>query len=118
MKDNFVRLVGFLGNKPELITLNNDKKVCKISIATNRNWKDSTGEWQKNTTWHKVTMWDKRAELASQNLDIGDRVEVWGEIVYSEWEDKEGKAHRDAEVRGDGFLNIIKPVKEETEELY
>lgn len=113
MKENFVRLVGNTGNKPDLITLNDNKKVCKLSLATNRSWKDANGEWQKTTTWHKITLWDKRAELAFENLDKGDRVEVWGEIIYSEWEDKEGKAHRDAEIRADGFFNIVKPQKEE-----
>lgn len=63
-----------------------------------------------------MELWDNRAELAAKSLDMGDRVEVLGEIVCKEWNDR-GKKRYDFKIRADRFLNIVKPVKEEIEEL-
>jgi len=117
MKDNFVRLVGNIGAKPELKDLGDNKKVCSFSVATSKSYRDQAGNWQRtDPVWHRVTLWDGRAETAAANLDRGDRVEVLGEIYYREWADKDGVKHVTAEIRGDAILNIVKPVKE-TEDI-
>ena len=49
---NKVQLIGNLGNDPEIITLENGKKLAKISLATNESYKDASGQKQTRTDWY------------------------------------------------------------------
>ncbi len=49
---NSVQLIGNLGKKPEIITLESGKKLAKFSLATNETFKDSKGNKQTQTEWH------------------------------------------------------------------
>ena len=41
---NKVQLIGNLGNDPEMVELENGKKLTKFSIATNETYKNQEGE--------------------------------------------------------------------------
>ncbi len=41
---NKVQLIGHLGNTPEIITLDNGKKLAKFSLVTNEAYKNSSGK--------------------------------------------------------------------------
>jgi len=75
---NKVILVGNLGADPEVRTLENGTKVARISVATNENYQDKSGEWQKITEWHNVTAWRGLAERAENYLKKGQMVYVEG----------------------------------------
>ena len=49
---NKVQLIGNLGNKPEIITLDSGKKLAKFSMATNETYKNAQGEKVTETQWH------------------------------------------------------------------
>lgn len=51
---NRVQLIGNLGMKPEVITLESGKKLAKFSIATNEVYKNAQGEKITDTQWHHV----------------------------------------------------------------
>ena len=44
---NKVTLIGNLGNNPEIKLLDNNKKLARLSIATNETYKNQKGEWQE-----------------------------------------------------------------------
>ena len=52
---NSVRLVGHLGNNPEVKEIASGKKVAKISLATNESYKKNTGELVTET--QVATIW-------------------------------------------------------------
>lgn len=64
---NSVRLTGRLGSAPEMRELEDDKKVAKISLATNYYRKGGKSE----THWHQLVLWNKHAELAEKYLAKG-----------------------------------------------
>ena len=87
-------LVGNLGRDPELRYTQTGKPVTTLSVATNRQWTDrESGETQKETTWFRVTVWDKQAEACNEYLSKGSQVLVEAErIEASPYLNKEGEA--------------------------
>lgn len=80
---NRATIMGRLGNDPEVRTTASGTKLARISVATSRKWKDRSGGEQESTQWHRVTLWDRLADIAEQYLHKGDRVYVEGRIEYS-----------------------------------
>lgn len=73
-------LVGRLGRDPEMRYTPDGTPVTSFSVATDRRWKDQNGQPQQKTTWFRVTVWRKQAELANQYLAKGRIVLVEGEL--------------------------------------
>jgi single-strand DNA-binding protein len=95
---NKVILVGNLGRDPELRYTPQGTPVCTFSLATNERRKDKTGEMQDQTTWFRVTLWNRQAETASQYLTKGRPVYIEGRLRVEEWTDRDGKARHTLEV--------------------
>lgn len=85
---NKVFLVGNVGNEPEIRTTGGGKKVAKFSLATSRTWNDNSGQKQERTEWHRVTAWDRLADIVEQYVGKGHRLYVEGAIEYSQTEDE------------------------------
>ena len=100
MSFNKVILIGNLGRDPELRYTAQGTPVCSFSIATNERRKDRNGEMQDHTTWFRVTLWQKRAETASQYLTKGMPVYIEGRLRVEEYSDRDGKVRHSLEVEG------------------
>ena len=87
---NKVMLIGNVGSEPEVRTTASGTKVAKVSLATNRTFTDRSGQRQEKTEWHRLTFWDRLAELVEQYVHKGDRLYVEGRIEYSQTEDGQG----------------------------
>jgi hypothetical protein len=57
--------MGFLGSDAESRNTRDGVPLTVLSLATKRSWKDSKGEWQSQTEWHRVTCFGQLAEFAS-----------------------------------------------------
>lgn len=88
---NKVMLIGNIGAEPEIKTTGTGTKFAKVSLATNRSWNDRSGQRQEKTEWHRLTFWDKLAELVEQYVHKGDRIYVEGRLEYSQTEDQQGQ---------------------------
>jgi single-strand DNA-binding protein len=84
---NEVFLIGNLGAKPEVRTLENGNKVSVINIATQKSYKDNAGAWVNTTVWHRIVLWNRLAEV---QMDKGNELFIKGEISNREYTDKEG----------------------------
>jgi len=88
---NKVILVGNCGRDPEIRYLPDGKAVCNISIATSSRRKDKqSGEIIEDTQWHRVTFYDRLAEIAGEYLQKGKPVYVEGRIKYGKFTNKDG----------------------------
>jgi single-strand DNA-binding protein len=87
---NRVQLIGNLGMKPEIKTLESGKKLAKFSIATNETYKNAKGEKITDTQWHNVIAWNKTAEIAEMFLDKGKEVAIEGKLTTRSWDDEQG----------------------------
>ena len=88
---NKVIILGNCGRDPEIRYLPSGAAICNVSIATSRQWKDKTsGERQEETEWHRVTFFDRMAEIAGEYLKKGKSVYVEGRLKTRKYTDKDG----------------------------
>ena len=84
-------IVGTLGKDPEIKYATNGNAVVNVSVATNESWKDrETGEAQERTEWHRIVMFGRLGEIASQYLKKGSQAYFEGRIKTSKWQDDSG----------------------------
>jgi single-strand DNA-binding protein len=96
---NHIFLFGMLGHDVELRTTPQGKSVTELRIATNRAIKKEEG-WVEVADWHRVTLWDKDAELAAKVLKKGAPVGVEGELRAETWIDSAEQKHTKIYVLG------------------
>ena len=88
---NKVILIGNLGADPEIRYMPSGSAVANISVATNESWKDKqTGELQERTEWHKVSLFDKLAQIVAEYLKKGSKVYIEGSLRTRKWQDQSG----------------------------
>jgi len=88
---NKVILVGNCGRDPEIRYLPSGQAVANISIATSSKRKDkASGEYVDDTQWHRVTFYDRLAEIAGEYVKKGRPVYVEGRLKYGKYTDKDG----------------------------
>jgi single-strand DNA-binding protein len=83
---NHLFLRGYVGQAPRSFG-----KTCKVSVATNRNWKDKEGQRREETDWVTVTILnEKTAKFVAENVKKGDP-------IYAECRIAEGRYDKDGE---------------------
>jgi single-strand DNA-binding protein len=98
---NKVILIGNLGADPETRAMPSGATVANLRIATTENWKDRTsGENQERTEWHRVALFGKLAEIASEYLRKGSQVYIEGSLRTRKWQDKQGQERYSTEIVG------------------
>jgi single-strand DNA-binding protein len=91
-------IVGNLGGDPEMRYTPSGQAVTNFSVATNRRWTGSDGQQQEETTWFRVSVWGKQAEVCNQYLSKGRQVLVEGRLTPDKesggpriWTDQNGQ---------------------------
>jgi single-strand DNA-binding protein len=65
--------------------------VANVSIATTSRRKDRTsGETVEDTQWHRVTFYDRLAEIAGEYVKKGRPIYVEGRLKYGKYTDQAG----------------------------
>lgn len=91
---NKVMLIGNLANDPEQKTLPSGQNVAHFTVATSETFKDSNGNLQERTEWHRITAWGRLAEICGQYLKKGRQVYIEGRIQTRSWEDPKTQEKR------------------------
>ena len=88
---NKVILVGNCGRDPEIRYLPSGQAVANVSVATSSRRKDRTsGEMIEDTQWHRVTFYDRLAEIAGEYVKKGRPIYVEGRLKYGKYTDQAG----------------------------
>ena len=88
---NKVILIGNLGRDPETRFTAEGTAITNITVATSESWKDkNTGEKTERTEWHRVVMFGKLAEIASEYLKKGSQVYLEGKLKTDKFKGKDG----------------------------
>jgi single-strand DNA-binding protein len=96
---NKVFLIGNLGRDPEVRHIEGGSVVANYSVATNENFKDKSGEWQKVTEWHDIVAWGNLAEYSEKWLKKGSLIFIEGKLTHRKYQDKEGIDRYKTEVK-------------------
>ena len=88
---NKVILVGNCGRDPEIRYLPSGQAVANVSVATSSRRKDrNTGETVEDTQWHRVTFYERLAEIAGEYVKKGRPIYVEGRLKYGKYTDQSG----------------------------
>ncbi|MEZ4735158.1 MAG: single-stranded DNA-binding protein [Caldilineaceae bacterium] len=92
-------LIGNLGTEPEMRYTASGIPVTNFNMAVTRRWTNAEGQAQEKTTWFRVNLWRRQAEIASQYLAKGHRVMIVGEVDTARpWTDRDGNMRATIEV--------------------
>lgn len=95
---NRVFMIGNLTRDPELRYLPSGQPVTTFTIAVNRTYTSSTGEKKEDTSFIRVVVWARRAEVCNEYLRKGSPVFVEGRLQSRTWEAQDGTKHSSIEV--------------------
>jgi single-strand DNA-binding protein len=88
---NKVILVGNCGRDPEIRYLPSGQAVANVTLATSTRRKDKTsGEMVEETQWHRITFFDRLAEIAGEYVKKGRPIYVEGRLKYGKFTNKDG----------------------------
>ena len=98
---NKVILIGNLGKDPETRYMPDGAAITNFSIATTDSWKDKSGEKQEKTEWHRISTFQKLAEICGKYLKKGSQVYIEGRLQTRKWTDKDGVEKYSTEIIAD-----------------
>lgn len=87
-------IYGNITKDPELKALPSGLKVCNLSVATNRTWKNKDGEKQEQADFHSVIAFGKTADLIDQYMRKGSSIYIEGRIQTRSWDDEKSGQKR------------------------
>jgi len=88
---NKVILVGNCGRDPEIRYLPSGAAVANVTLATSSRRKDkNSGETIEDTQWHRITFYDRLAEIAGEYVKKGRPIYVEGRLKYGKYTDQSG----------------------------
>ncbi len=89
---NRVVLVGNLTRDPEYKQLASGQAVCRLGLATNRQFKNrQSGQMVQEVCYVDIDVWGAQADSCHQYLQKGRSVLVEGRLKFDTWEDPSGQ---------------------------
>jgi single-strand DNA-binding protein len=89
---NRVVMIGNLTRDPDYKQLASGQAVCRLGIATNRQFKNrQTGSMVQEVCYIDIDVWGAQAESCRQYLQKGRPVLVEGRLKFDSWEDPNGQ---------------------------
>ncbi|MFC1894685.1 single-stranded DNA-binding protein [Candidatus Dependentiae bacterium] len=89
---NRVILMGNLTRDPEHKQLTSGQSVCRLGLASNRNFKNKqTGTMVQEVCFVDIDVWGAQADSSNQYLKKGSAVLIEGRLKFDTWQDNEGQ---------------------------
>ena len=102
---NRVEIIGNLTRDPELRFTPSNQAVASFAVATNRRYKDQTGNWiDSPPEYHEIVVWGQLGERCNQVLHKGERIYVAGRLQTRSWEAQDGTKKYKTELVADTLI--------------
>ena len=89
---NRIIIMGNLTRDPELKQLGSSQSVCRLGLASNRQYKNrQNGEMVQEVLYIDVDVWGPQADTCKQFLEKGRPVLIEGRLKLDSWQDTDGK---------------------------
>jgi single-strand DNA-binding protein len=99
---NRVIMMGNLTRDPEHKQLTSGQSVCRLSIASNRQFKNKqTGTMVQEVCFVDVDVWGPQADSSSKYLSKGSGVLIEGRLKFDTWQDNDGQKRSKHSVTAD-----------------
>ncbi len=106
---NKVFLIGNLTRDPELRYIPSGSAVATFTVAVNRVFKSQAGEKKEQTSFIRVVVWGRRAEVCGEYLSKGSPVFIEGRLQSRDWETQDGQKRNTLEVIADNVQFLRGP---------
>ena len=103
---NKVQIIGRITQDIELKQTPNWQNVTSFSVATNRNWTDSSWTRQEQVEFHNIVLWGKLAEIASQYLKKWSKVYIEWRLQTRNWEAQDGTKRYRTEIVWENMIML------------
>lgn len=103
---NFVQLIGYLGDDPEIHNTPSGQTLGYLRVATDHYRKKEDGTATTITTWHDIKFWNKLAQQLPGNFIKGSHVLIEGEIQYRTFLDHVGHKRYITEIKAAKIVNL------------
>ncbi|MBL8207568.1 MAG: single-stranded DNA-binding protein [Blastocatellia bacterium] len=119
----YAQISGRLGQEPELRYTNSDVPVLNLSIASNRQKRDTNGEKINVADWFRITVFGRDAEIIAQYAKKGSALAFNGRLQTDSYTDREGQQRSTTSIVADSFEFVATHKKteatseQETEEV-
>ena len=87
-------ILGNMTKDPEVRYLPSGKAVASFTVATSEQWKDTNGDKQEATEFHRCSAFDKLAEIIGEYCRKGSKVYCEGSIHTRKYQDKQTGADK------------------------
>jgi single-strand DNA-binding protein len=85
-------MIGNLTRDPEYKQLTSGQPVCRLGLATNRQFKNrQTGSMVQEVCYIDIDVWGPQAESCRQYLQKGRSVLIEGRLKLDSWQDQNGQ---------------------------
>lgn len=117
-------LIGRVGRDAEMRYTQSGQAVTQFSVAVSEKYTNKSGEKVESTTWFRVSVWGKTAEICGQYVKKGMLVQVEGKIKGDEngnphiFNKSDGSAGAAFEVTGSNVLFLSKVEAKESDNPY
>jgi single-strand DNA-binding protein len=115
---NKMMIIGNLGADPELRYTPSGKAVANLRVAVNDRYRGQDGEWQEETHWFRVEVWEQAAERAAEQLRKGHKVYAEGQLRPREFEGNDGQKRTSLEIRFARVLSLERRERDTSEGGY
>lgn len=112
---NQITILGNVTKDPQQNVTPAGTVILNFSVATNRSYKFDD-EWRKETTYHDIAVFGKKAESLSNYIQSGTRVFVQGYLKYKSYE-KDGVKKMRCDVYADEVILLSRYANEDSKNL-
>jgi len=102
---NKIMLIGHLGKDCETRFTTGNVSVTNFTLATTHSYKDKSGNWKDETTWHNVVSFSL-SDYMKENLRKGKKFYVEGRLTKRDYTDKDGNKKYFTEVISERLLPL------------
>lgn len=96
---NQIALSGRLAQDPEFRLTENGVARLSARLAVNRSYRQRNGEWQEESSFFNIVLWQKMAEYYAERIRKGTPVFIAGRLRSHSWRDEEDRHHSLVEIQ-------------------
>lgn len=102
---NRIIVIGNVGTKPELRFTKTKLPVLNFRLAISHSeWDKSADILVEETEWFQITIWDKQAEIAYENIKQGSKILIEGKFKTKNLHTASGEIRTLNEIISDKFI--------------
>lgn len=114
---NRVIMIGNLTRDPEYKQLTSGQAVCRLGIASNRQFKNKqTGSMVQEVCFIDIDVWGPQAESCNQYLQKGRSILVEGRLKLDSWQDPDGNKRSKHSIVADRVTFLASAQQDDVEE--